>query len=133
MKKRIIIFLLTIMLLSNVAIAYNWSDIGTYSLSAWQGYKRYTTEGEKLYALKSTDSEYFDVDTYTKTMWTSPLFRLVNSDNEIRSMSVSTANSGERATGNGNTGSEGYYYYASIKPTWNQLGTDTIKLDFTPR
>lgn len=112
---------------------YNWSAAGTFRLPAASGWHRYTTAGRMLSAIKSTDSTKFDVDTYERTAWNAPVFRLVNSDNVERSDHVACAQEGERATGSNNQGSIGYRYYASVRSSNFQMRTDTIKLDFTPR
>ena len=112
---------------------YNWSAAGTFRLPAASGWHRYTTAGRMLSAIKSTDSTKFDVDTYERSARSAPVFRLVNSDNEVRSDSVNCPQEGERATGSNNSGTIGYRYYASVRPAYHQVGTDTIKLDFTPR
>lgn len=83
--------------------------------------------------LKTTNNNTFDVYTVSKTMWSKPQLRLVNSNNAVVSNSVATANEGQYSTGTGNTGSIGYVYYGSVKPSWNQLGTDRIKLQMRVR
>ena len=124
--------MIALIFISNVALA-NWSKVATFSLNSGQNWTRYATNGQSVSSYKSTNQTYYYVDTYTKSMWTSPTFRLVNSDNEVRSWTVSVAGDNQRAIGHGNTGTVGYNYYASLKPAWNQIGTDTIKLDFDAR
>lgn len=105
-----------------------WSDAKTYSLKATDGWKRGTLEGEWMGNLKTTNSNKYDVYTVSKTMWSNPQFRLVNSNNVAVSSTVTTAGEGRYVTGSGNTGTIGYAYYGSVKPAWNQVGNGRIKL-----
>ena len=128
MKKLIFAFAI---IFCTVAMAYalsDWTDALTYKLKAGDSWKTTTTSGYDMGQDKNSDANYFDVNTVSKTMSSKPSFRLVNSNNEVRSNSVTTANTGLYVRGSGNTGVIGYSYYGSIKPAWNQLGTDTIKL-----
>lgn len=128
MKKNI---LSAVIFFSVVQIAYGastWTDAYTYELKSSDGWKTKTTENVKMGATKTSDKSGYEVHTVSKTMWSSPKFRLVNSDNAVVSSEVTTAGAGRTATGKNNTGSIGYAYYGSVKPAWNQSGTDRIKL-----
>ncbi len=123
------VFLMFFLLLTGAVFA--WSNPGTYQLTRGQSPTTYTTESLELRDTKTTSSTTFRVDTYTKTMWSYPEYRLVNSNYSPRSDWVAVPAVGGRSTGTGNSGVIGYYYYGQIKPAWNQLGTDTIRLDFS--
>ena len=66
------------------------------------------------------------------TMWSSPQMRLVNSDKEIRSKAVDIKGIDTTYTGTNNTGQKDYTYYAQLKPSKLQVGSDTIKFKFNP-
>ncbi len=67
------------------------------------------------------------------TMLTNPKVRLVNSDKQARSGEVTIKTTNTTYTGANNTGSVGYYYYAQLKPSVFQSGSDTIKLKIDPK
>jgi len=131
MKKKILLglflFVCTITLTSALS---TWSNAYTYELKSSDNWVRNTTQNEWMGNQKDTDSSDYDVYTVSKTMWTSPKFRVVNSDNKVASDVVTTASKGRYVTGGNNTGTIGYAYYGSVKPAWNQTGTDRIKLQF---
>lgn len=131
--KKFLIVTIFVFVFATIVQAANWSAAGTFSIPARSGWYRFTTAGTMLSAVKDSDSTKYDVDTYERTAWNAPVFRLVNSDNVERSDHVACAPEGERATGSNNQGSIGYRYYASVRSSNFQMRTDTIKLDFTPR
>lgn len=131
-RKAYVVLFVSILFVSQLVFAANWSARGTYYLTGDETYKYYTTDGVKLSAVKSTSSQYLYIDTYWRTMTTAPAFMLRNSNNEMRSNEVNCATAGNRATGNGNIGDVGYRYYASLRAGWLQYGDDTINIDFTP-
>lgn len=108
-----------------------WSGFGTFSITNDETYR--TTTGDMLPGFKTTTSASFDVYASAKTMTSSPWVRLVNSSGEVRSTYVSIPYTGNTYTGSNNTGTSQYYYYASVKPAWNQVGTDTITLKHDPK
>ena len=119
------------MLTSQVVLAASsWSDAKTFELTSGSGYKTVTTTGEKLGQNKTTDSTKWTVYTASKTMYTYPKARLVNSSGNVRSDVITTASYGKSKTGSKNTGTIGYAMYLSVKPSSWQWGTDTIKLQF---
>jgi len=127
-KRKVITILFVITLLvSQVAFA-TYSSYGTFSLT--NDATVYTTSNSKLRSTKTTTSDEFKVYASAKTMWSSPSLRLVNSDGAVRSSYRSIPDTGVTYTGNNNTGEPNHYYYAQVKPAWNQAGTDTIKLKF---
>ena len=130
--KIIMVAILIVLLLSTQFVFAAWSPRGTFYLTGDEAYKFTTVDGKQLYALKATNSKYFYVDTYWRTMTTSPAFMLRNSNNQMRSNEVNCAVAGGRANGTGNQGSIGYNYYASMRAGWLQYGDDTINIDFTP-
>lgn len=120
-----------IMLIGQVVFAAStWSDAGTYQLSGGSGYTTITTTGNKLGQDKETDDAKWSLYTVSKTMYTSPTARLVNSSGSVRSDVVTTAASGRSVNGSVNTGTIGYAEYLSVKPAAMQTGVDTIKLQF---
>lgn len=133
MKKTLLSLVLLLAIVVSTAFSYNWSNQGTFSLSSGNSWKKTTTTGNTLSAVKTTNNSGFEVYTHSKTMWSYPSVRMVNSNNEIRSSSVMVSPVGEYSVGSNNTGSKGYRYYLSIKPAWNQISKDTIKLSYTPR
>jgi hypothetical protein len=129
--KKLAITTFGIMLTSQVVFAANsWSDARTYQLSAGSGYTTVTTTGNKLGQNKETDASKWTLYTVSKTMYTSPVARLVNSSGDIRTDVVTTASSGRSVNGSVNTGTIGYAEYLSVKPAGLQAGVDTIKLQF---
>lgn len=120
-----------IMLTSQVVFAASsWSDARVYELSKGDGYTTVTTAGTKLGQNKETDAAKWTVYTVSRTMYTYPTARLVNSSGSVRSDVVTTAVSGRTVTGSVNTGTIGYAEYLSVKPSTLQVGKDTIKLQF---
>lgn len=131
MKKKILFGLFAFVAVAQLAFATStWSDAYTYELTGGGDWKRQTTVGEYMGNLKDSNTAKYDVYTVSKTMWSSPSFRVVNSNNAVVAGSVTTAPAGQYSTKNENTGTIGYAYYGSVKPAWNQLGTDRIKLQF---
>lgn len=133
-KKLSVLMLTLTMLLSFQIFAFaatTWSDEGTFSLNSDTDWKRCTTTGIYLGNEKTTTSKNVSVYTVSKTMSSYPSFRIVNSNNEIRSSSITTAAPGRSKTNSSNTGEKGYNYYASVKSAWNQA-TDkqSIRLQF---
>ncbi len=105
-----------------------WTDAYRYSLKAGDGWKTNTENGTLMGQDKDSLSKYFDVLTVAKTMDSKPKFRLVNSENSAITKEVTTAKVGQYTIGDSNTGQIGHAYYGSVKPAWNQLGTDSISL-----
>lgn len=131
MEKKSLFALLMLVCVFSVASALStWSDAYTYELDSSDDWVRTTTQGEWMGNQKDSDKSVYDVYTVTKTMWSSPKFRVVNSNNAVVADTVTTAGKGRYVTGGGNTGTIGYAYYGSVKPAWNQSGTDRIKLQF---
>lgn len=133
--KRFVLVMSTILIVVGAQIvAYagtSWSDGGTFEISRGDGWHNHCTTGEMLGNTKTTESSNVSVYTVSKTMTSSPSFRLINSDGYARSDSFSTPAVGKSVTNNSNTGTVGYTYYASIKPAWNQVSDDcTIKIQF---
>lgn len=131
-KKIIALFLslFIFMSLPITACAYELSAKGTYSLRETKWYYE-TTAGKKLQKTKATDGTICHVKTNSLTMYNNPVFRLVNSDNVKRSDSIKMGEAGEVESGDC-TATKNYYYYASVKPSIWQTGTDTVTLQFSP-
>lgn len=130
-SKKVVALTLALGILATQSAFAAWSNFGTFSITNDETY--YTTSGTMLPGGKTTSSAYFDVYASAKTMTSAPSVRLVNSSGASRSSYVSVSNTGTTYTGSNNTGVAGYNYYASVKPAWNQVGTDTIKLQHNPR
>ena len=76
---------------------------------------------------KGRTNTTFHVKTLTRTMTSTPKIQLVNSDNAVRSGSISLPKNGQEGTGSLYASAQkGYYYYASINPAINQIGTDSV-------
>lgn len=111
--------------------AETWSDAGTYTLSSDTDWKRNTTAGIYLVNTKTTTSTQVSVYTVSKTMASNPRFRMVNSNNSVRSGTLVTAAEGKSKTDSSNTGEKGYNYYASVKSAWNQTADNqSIRIQF---
>lgn len=129
--KKLAITTFGIMLTSQVVFAANsWTDARTYQLKSGSSYTTVTTTGNKLGQNKETDASKWTLYTVSKTMYTSPSAKLVNSSGSTRSDVVSTSSSGRSVNGSINTGTIGYAEYLSVKPSGLQTGVDTIKLQF---
>lgn len=134
MKKKVMFsgIILLIMLFAVMQFVFasdSWTDARTYSLDNKDDvYKTITTTGNKLGQNKTSDSTSFQEYTVTRSMWSKPEFKLVNSNNETRSNSVNTADNGQYVTGGGNVGTVGYALYGAVKPDWSQTSPGTIKL-----
>lgn len=131
--KKIISILLCLIIITAVPItaaAASWSSETVFSLTRGDGWKDKNTKGNKVSDLKETDSEACRVKTITLTMYNNPVFKIVNSNGEDRCNSFKMGNKGNTKVGN-NTGAKGYKYYANLKPSGFQTGTDTIKFTFS--
>lgn len=122
--------ILSVCVISIVSASSTWSNAYTYELNSSDDWIRNTTQNEWMGNQKTSDSNIYDVYTVSKTMWTNPKFRVVNYHDVAVAKTVTTASTGKYATGKENTGVVGYSYYGSVKPAWNQAGTDRIKLQF---
>lgn len=125
------IIVLAIMLIASVQFVFAsdyWSDAKRYDLEPNDGWRRASSDGTAMVSEKTSNSTSYLVHTVTKSMWSSPIFRLVNSNNVAVSGEVETAPSGSTATGGNNAGVIGYAYYGSVKPAWNQINSNYIKL-----
>lgn len=110
-----------------------WGNARTFSLGSGNSWTTNTTEGTRLSSRKETNSSSWDAHTIARTMWTFPQIRMVNSSGAIRSRQLATATEGRTATGGGNTGEIGYFYYGEVRSANGQLGTDTIRLQLRAR
>lgn len=133
MRKKIFVgIIFSILLFTAIQFVFasdSWTDARTYSLNNKDDvYTTITTTGNKLGQNKTTDSTIFQEYTVTRSMWSRPEFKLVNSNDETRSNSVNTANNGQYVTGGGNVGTIGYALYGAVKPDWSQTSPGTIKL-----
>lgn len=131
--QKIISILLCLIIITAVPItatAETWSKETTFSLTRGNGWKEKNTEGSKVSDLKETTSEKCRVKTVTLTMYNNPVFKIVNSNGEDRCNSFKMGNKGNTKVGN-NTGTKNYKYYANLKPSVLQTGTDTIKFTFS--
>lgn len=105
--------------------AANWyyGTAGNCSISALGGWQKCNN----IKDTKGTTNTTFHVKTLTRTMTSQPKIRLVNSDNAQRSSEINLPKNNQEATGSLYASAQkGYYYYASISPAWNQVGTDSV-------
>lgn len=128
----LVVVLLLVFVVQIVVAQGTWGDAKTFSLNGYSWHVS-TTEGTWLASLKQTNNKNWDLHTVSKTMWTRPEARMVNSGRSVRSNSVVTATTGRTVTGSGNTGEIGYNYYVEVRPAALQVGTDTIRLQFKAR
>jgi len=118
--------ILTMGLLTIMGATTAFAAYGSYG-TAWvnsstSGYKMHSNISSK----KTTIGTGWSAEVTSKTMWTTPSGKLVNSNGASRSNATNlkvTTN-----YGSGNSGSSGYTYYIGIKPAWNQTGSDAIRL-----
>lgn len=132
-SRKLIALFLTLMITMSVpttAFAYNLSSKGTFSLRKTTWYYE-TTAGKELEKTKETTGTTCHVKTNSLTMYNNPVFCLVNSDHAKRSDSIKMGEAGEVESGDC-TATKGHYYYASVKPSILQTGTDTVTLQFSP-
>ncbi|MDR2647609.1 MAG: hypothetical protein LBB67_05765 [Oscillospiraceae bacterium] len=111
-----------------------YSSSATFSVPSTDTWVNTSTSSNRLYKLKeNSDYHYFLGFTNSKTMWTKPLLRLVNSNYEVRSAQVSMPSAGSASSkGELINASAGYNYYAQIHSNALQSGTDTINFKFNP-
>jgi hypothetical protein len=126
MKKKLSLTLLTFFMLSSFAYA-GWSGLKSVWVSSTQDWTIYTVLASK----KSSDSKEWDLRVTQKTMWSNPQIRLANSAGTKRSDELNGSIGTQ--TGAGNIGQSGYTYYAQIKPSSWQTGTDAIELEVNSR
>ena len=105
-----------------------WTDAKRYSLKPGEDWKERAADGQKMGANKTTDDNKYEVYTVGKTMWSSPVVRLVNSSGEPISNEIQTGPTGRSRAGKTNVTQIGYASYLSIRPGWNQIGNGSIKL-----
>ncbi|MCR6112574.1 hypothetical protein HXA35_19755 [Bacillus sp. A301a_S52] len=99
----------------------NWSSWSDTSLNSSDGWKR-----TGAFSGKTTSRLEWSAVASTKTMWSNPQKRMVNSNNALRGNAVTLSNTNQIYTNSTNNALPGYNYYAQIRPAWNQVGTDTI-------
>lgn len=134
MKKKLM-FIATICLVFILGIVHfvfaseSWTDAKRYNIRKGEDWKTTAADWQKMGANKTTDQNIYEVYTIGKTMWSSPVVRLVNSENYPVSNEIQTAPSGRIKKGRTNTAQIGHAYYLSIKPGWNQASENgSIKL-----
>ena len=72
----------------------SWTDAKRYSLKPGEDWKERAADGQKMGANKTTDDNKYEVYTVGKTMWSSPVVRLVNSSGEPISNEIQTGPTG---------------------------------------
>ena len=105
--------------------ANNWyyGAEGECSISDRNNFKRCTS----IVDTKGTSNRTFHVKTLNKTMWSTPQFKLVNSNGATRSLTIDLPVAGYEGSDSLTAEAAiGYYYYAGLKAGWNQMGTDTV-------
>ena len=132
-KKTAAVFILLAVFFAAQIVYAGCSDYASFTLHSDDNWVWKTTAGNHLRALKETNSSKYTVQANVMTMWCDPSFRIVNSNNQSRSGTVSIKETGTVFQGSDNIGIRNYYYYASVKPSSWQVGTDKIKLRFNPK
>lgn len=122
---------LTLCIIASQSAFAAWSAFGTFDVGNSETY--YTSSGTMLGQKKGTTYTNFFVHASAKTMTSSPSVRLVSDSGASRSSYVSIPDTGYDYEGYNNTGASGSTYYASVKPAWNQVGADSIRLQHDPR
>ncbi len=107
-----------------------WSDQRTISVTEDGGWKRTTTKGDKASDEKETNNSLYYVTTVSLTMYNNPQFRMVDKNNKVIGDAIKTGNTGNTKHGV-NHGSKNITYYASIKPSSLQTGTDKYTFTFS--
>lgn len=102
--------------------AGNWSSYAVMTLESSDSWKKASHS-----SLKATGNDVATFFVDSKTMYTSPDAKLVNSKGENRSSIVSLSSVNEKISASGNTGTKGYYYYSKVKPSSLQIGQDRVK------
>lgn len=128
--KKVIALTFVFLFCFTVAVsADSWGNLATISLKWNDSWK---TSQARSYKTVNNDSN-FDALATSKTMTSNPSVRLVNSNGQKRSGTVSVKGTNTAYTGSNNTGTSGHYYYGQAKPAWNQLGTDSMKFQVNAR
>ena len=131
-KKKISAIVLGLGILASQSAFATYSSYGTFEVTAGST-QTATTTGSWLKQVKETDGDKAKFYASSKTMYTDPNARIVNSDGEKRSNWVEIKTTDEAYTATDNIGTKNYNYYAQVKPDSWQRGTDTIKLKFDPQ
>ncbi len=130
MKKKVVFALLVVVCSITFASALNtWTDAYTYTLNDYSNWKTVTTSGTLMGQDKSTNAAYYDVFTVSKTSIGGEVkFRLVNSENSVRSDELTTTSVGMYKRGYGNTGVIGHALYGSVKPMYGSTGSIKLQM-----
>lgn len=132
-RKRISTILLAFIIVTMTVISafayddFEWSTPKTFSLKAGSSFTTNTTTS-KLSYYKDSQQETFYLYTLSKTMWTYPGFRAVDNKNNAVSDMVAVPDANDYNGYSSIWGAPDHTYYASLKPAFNQIGTDTIRL-----
>lgn len=103
--------------------AANWGSLATVTISDHNWHNQFNGP----YDTKESDSEKWAVYSTAMTMYSNPQVKLINSDGDARSGSITVAHTYSQYTGDDNTGTNGYNYWTKTKGAWNQVGSDTMK------
>lgn len=126
MKRKISFILIAALVISMFTVlisATSYGAVGTLTLSAGSDFKRATTiKDTKAYASEST----YYINVTNKTMITSPTAKIVNSNGDTRSYTVTISSTGVFSGSLYSTATVGYNYYMAAKPSSLQIGSDTI-------
>lgn len=123
-----VLFVVFVGVLSMTANAY-WGD--SYRISYKSGKSTYTMDKGIPAVPKMTDDAYAEFQGAYITSWFRPSARLVNSEKESRSGWVKLDENNIYPTTNV-TAKKNYYYYAEVKGSWGQVGTDTMRFRYNP-
>ena len=124
-KKKLIVFVLCFAIMASMGMLLACAAYGSVktvyvtSSNVWQS--------TDMYGKKTTEDTTWHLDVSNKTMWSDPTARLVNSNDAVRSNSLTISASNGVFTGSLlSTATVNYYYYLSVKPASAQIGTDSI-------
>ncbi len=129
MKKKLLFGLLLVICGVTLSSALSsWTDAYTYALDS-MNWKTTTTSGVLMGQDKSTNADYYDVNTVARTSLGGEVkFRLVNSENSPRSDEIVTTSVGMYKRGYGNTGVIGHALYGSVCPGYGSSGTIKLQM-----
>lgn len=111
--------------------ATSWGTVETVTINSKDSWKN---QLNGPYDEKEDENDgTYKVYAISKTMTSTPSVRMINSNGDIRSSSVTVPETYREYTGSNNTGDSGYVYYTQTKPAWNQGGSDTMRFQLNAK
>lgn len=124
-KKKLIVFVLCFAIMASMGMLLACAAYG--SVTTVYVTSSNTWQSTNMYGNKTTGGSTWHLDVSNKTMWSSPTARLVNSNDAVRSNSLTiSANNGVFTGSLLSSATVGYNYYLSVKPASSQIGNDSI-------